>query len=85
MAYGSVGNVNLSLPVRLILLPKRYLLRRRDPKKNKRRRNKMVEYKCFDCNKRVSKDYIRKRVRCPYCGGKILFKPRTVITKVKAR
>jgi len=45
----------------------------------------MVEYKCFDCNKRVSKDYIRKRVRCPYCGGKILFKPRTVITKVKAR
>jgi len=45
----------------------------------------MVEYRCFDCNKKVSKDYLRKKVRCPYCGSKMLFKPRAVITKVKAR
>ena len=45
----------------------------------------MVEYKCFSCNKKVAQDYIRKKVRCTYCGSQILFKPRTVITKVKAR
>lgn len=45
----------------------------------------MVEYKCFNCNRRVSDSYLRKKVRCPYCGSKILFKARSVITKVKAR
>jgi DNA-directed RNA polymerase subunit RPC12/RpoP len=45
----------------------------------------MVEYKCFDCNKKVSLEYIKKKVRCPYCGSKMLFKPRLVSTKVKAR
>ncbi|OIO62912.1 DNA-directed RNA polymerase subunit P [Candidatus Woesearchaeota archaeon CG_4_10_14_0_2_um_filter_33_10] len=45
----------------------------------------MVEYKCFNCNKKVSINYLRKKIRCPYCGSKILFKPRTTITKVKAR
>ncbi|MCH8329304.1 MAG: DNA-directed RNA polymerase subunit P [Nanoarchaeota archaeon] len=45
----------------------------------------MVEYKCFHCNKKVSQDYLRKRIRCPYCGSKMLFKSRTVPTKVKAR
>tara|TARA_Y100000310_G_C20704099_1_gene833163 strand:+ start:19560 stop:19697 length:138 start_codon:yes stop_codon:yes gene_type:complete len=44
----------------------------------------MAEYKCFDCNKKVSKTYIRKRVRCPYCGSKILFKPRTITSSVEA-
>jgi DNA-directed RNA polymerase subunit RPC12/RpoP len=57
-------------------------------KRGKRRLKKaakMVEYKCFDCNKKVGADYLRKKVRCPYCGSKMLFKPRNVITKVKAR
>lgn len=45
----------------------------------------MVSYKCFDCNKKVTMDYIRKKVRCPYCGSKLLYKPRTITTKVKAR
>ncbi len=45
----------------------------------------MVRYKCFQCNKKVTEDYIKKRVRCPYCGSKLLFKPRSTITKVKAR
>ncbi len=45
----------------------------------------MVEYKCFQCEKKVTQDYLRKKVRCPYCGSKMLFKPRLVTTKVKAR
>ncbi len=53
--------------------------------KKYRKRRKMAEYKCFDCNKKVSMDYLRKRIRCPYCGSKILFKPRGVNTKIKAR
>ena len=45
----------------------------------------MVNYKCLSCNKRVSVDYLKKKVRCPYCGSKVLFKPRSVSTNVKAR
>jgi DNA-directed RNA polymerase subunit RPC12/RpoP len=44
-----------------------------------------IKYKCFKCNKSVSTEYTRKNVRCPYCGSKMLFKPRANITKVKAR
>jgi DNA-directed RNA polymerase subunit P len=44
----------------------------------------MVDYKCFGCGKKVSDTYVKKRIRCPYCGSKILFKPRTVSKKVKA-
>ena len=46
---------------------------------------KMATYKCFDCMKEVSQDLLRKKVRCPYCGGKILFKPRMQLIKIKAR
>ncbi len=45
----------------------------------------MVGYKCFNCNKEVKVDYVKKKVRCPYCGSKILFKTRSVATTVKAR
>ncbi|MBS3132061.1 DNA-directed RNA polymerase subunit P [Candidatus Woesearchaeota archaeon] len=45
----------------------------------------MAEYKCFNCNKKVGQDYLRKRIRCPYCGSKILFKPRSIPTRLKAR
>lgn len=45
----------------------------------------MVEYKCFACNKKVTSDFLRKKVRCPFCGSKILFKPRERATKIKAR
>jgi len=44
----------------------------------------MVNYKCFQCGKSVKPDYIKKRVRCPYCGSKILFKPRNISSTVKA-
>jgi len=45
----------------------------------------MVKYKCFDCNKKIAFDSLGKRVRCPYCGSKMLFKQRGGPTKVKAR
>jgi len=45
---------------------------------------KMVAYKCFHCGKTVKQDYIKKRVRCPYCGSKILYKPRIISSTVKA-
>ena len=45
----------------------------------------MVSYKCFDCLKKVGDTLLGRKVRCPYCGSKMLFKPRSVITKVKAR
>ena len=44
----------------------------------------MTTYKCFNCGKIIKEEYIRKRVRCPYCGSKIVYKPRVVNTKVKA-
>ena len=43
----------------------------------------MSKYKCFDCNKKVA--LTGKRVRCPYCGSKVLFKSRESTTTVKAR
>jgi DNA-directed RNA polymerase subunit RPC12/RpoP len=45
----------------------------------------MVEYKCFDCGKAIDSGSLRRMVRCPYCGGKMLYKPRMAPTKVKAR
>ncbi len=44
----------------------------------------MVAYRCFDCGRDVPENLVRRRVRCPYCGGKILYKPRLRITRVKA-
>lgn len=44
-----------------------------------------MEYKCFNCGRIVTIEPGRKRIRCPYCGGKILYKQRSVVTKVKAR
>lgn len=43
------------------------------------------EYKCFNCGKIISESYIKKKVRCPYCGSKIIFKARTQPNTVKAR
>ena len=46
----------------------------------------MMEYICYSCSKEVTDEDITKRIRCPYCGGKILFKKRPeVVKKVKAR
>ncbi len=45
----------------------------------------MTAYKCFQCDKEIPENLLRKRINCPYCGSKILFKPRTTVTKVVAR
>ena len=44
----------------------------------------MTNYKCFNCKKFVKQEYVKKKIRCPYCGYKVLFKERTVSTKIKA-
>ena len=47
---------------------------------------KIKSYNCFHCEAKISiKDYLKKKIRCPYCGSKILYKQRSVISKVKAR
>lgn len=46
---------------------------------------KMSNYKCFNCGKEIKDEYIKKKIRCPYCGSKILFKPRNITKKVKAK
>ncbi len=42
-------------------------------------------YKCFFCNKELKDESIKKRVRCIYCGSKIVFKARTSTVKIQAR
>ncbi|MBT7706829.1 DNA-directed RNA polymerase subunit P [archaeon] len=42
-------------------------------------------YLCFHCGKRVEDEYTSTKVRCPYCGGKMLYKDRKIVTKIKAR
>ena len=45
-----------------------------------------MEYICFTCGKLVDLKEISKRIRCPYCGGKILFKQKPeMVRHVKAR
>ncbi|MDP6642017.1 MAG: DNA-directed RNA polymerase subunit P [Candidatus Nanoarchaeia archaeon] len=44
----------------------------------------MKSYKCLHCENMIKDEYIRKKIRCPYCGAKILYKTRTATTEVKA-
>jgi len=45
-----------------------------------------MEYICYTCGKEVTPEEITKRIRCPYCGGKILFKKRPeTVKRIKAR
>ncbi|MBI5872299.1 DNA-directed RNA polymerase subunit P [archaeon] len=44
----------------------------------------MAQYVCISCGKDVKQEYVKKKVRCPYCGSKILYKSRTVETEVDA-
>jgi len=46
----------------------------------------MGVYRCLKCGKDVVLDLRYERVRCPYCGYKILVKVRApVVKRVKAR
>lgn len=44
----------------------------------------MAQYKCFRCGKQISDKNLDKRFTCPHCNGKIFFKPRKAVTKIKA-
>ena len=45
-----------------------------------------MEYVCYECGKILTAQDISRRVRCPHCGGRILFKKRVeTVKKVKAR
>ncbi|MEA3414021.1 MAG: DNA-directed RNA polymerase subunit P [Nanoarchaeota archaeon] len=44
----------------------------------------MTEYKCFNCNKKITSEALDKRFKCPHCNSKIFFKPRTKVKVVKA-
>ncbi len=44
----------------------------------------MTNYKCFQCQKDINEEHIRSRVRCIYCGSRVLYKERSVTTKIKA-
>ncbi|MBW3018627.1 DNA-directed RNA polymerase subunit P [Candidatus Woesearchaeota archaeon] len=44
----------------------------------------MVKYTCFFCGKKIGENMMGRRVRCPYCGSKILYKSRSTSTKVQA-
>ena len=42
-------------------------------------------YKCMNCEKKITDEDIRKRIRCPFCGYRIIVKNRPeVVKKVKA-
>ena len=42
-------------------------------------------YVCFDWRKTVEAEQTKVKVRCPYCGGKVLYKDRRTVIKIKAR
>jgi len=44
----------------------------------------MSTYRCFECGKEIKPEYIKKKIRCPYCGFKVLYKSRGVKTSVEA-
>jgi DNA-directed RNA polymerase subunit RPC12/RpoP len=44
----------------------------------------MVDYKCFNCGKKITHTALEKRFVCPKCGKKIFYKPRTKIKIIKA-
>ena len=43
-----------------------------------------TKYVCIKCSKPIKLEYVKKRVRCPYCGSKILYKPKVISSVVEA-
>ncbi|MFP4045673.1 MAG: DNA-directed RNA polymerase subunit P [Candidatus Aenigmatarchaeota archaeon] len=45
-----------------------------------------MSYKCLKCEEEIEEDDLRRRIRCPYCGYRILKKKRMeAVKEVKAR
>jgi len=46
----------------------------------------MIMYKCLKCRKEIKPDEVRDKIRCPYCGYRILIKLRSkTVRKVEVR
>ncbi|MBR9678431.1 MAG: DNA-directed RNA polymerase subunit P [Nanoarchaeota archaeon] len=46
----------------------------------------MMEYTCFNCRKIIEFEKKLRKIRCPWCGGKILMKIKPkIVKKIKAR
>ena len=43
-----------------------------------------MAYRCFFCNKEIDPKYIKKKVQCPYCGSRIIYKERDTPLTLKA-
>jgi DNA-directed RNA polymerase subunit RPC12/RpoP len=44
-----------------------------------------MSYCCLTCKKEIDNESVKKRIRCPYCGSKILMKnPVSIDRKLKA-
>lgn len=46
----------------------------------------MIMYRCLNCSKSIELEQVKERVRCPFCGYRIIFKerPKTVV-RVEAK
>jgi len=45
----------------------------------------MPKYICFSCGREIGDDSVSRKIRCLYCGGRMLYKKRATTTSVKAR
>ena len=46
----------------------------------------MVSYICANCSKDVQKELVTRKIRCRYCGSKVLKKKGTItLDPIKAR
>jgi len=41
-------------------------------------------YKCLNCGKEIELKQVKEKIRCPYCGYKIITKEAKTMFKVKA-
>jgi DNA-directed RNA polymerase subunit P len=41
----------------------------------------MKMYKCLNCGKEVEPERVKDKIRCPYCGYRILVKQATKVAK----
>jgi len=44
----------------------------------------MTSYRCISCGKLILAEDVKRRVRCKWCGKKILYKPKTIGTTIEA-
>lgn len=40
-----------------------------------------IMYRCLNCGKEISAEDVKKRIRCPFCGYRILMKKRSKVER----